>query len=129
MDMKHIFIKSGGRVTAIYSVAHSTYKGVAEWYFLGDILFEENPDGSCKGALQREIPPYAVCYDGTNEATKVEAKEELDTIMAALNRYLAEKGKWLRKTKHLKDGRAVVWEPKEKNCLVPIEALLEPITA
>jgi hypothetical protein len=62
MEPKHLMLKAGGRVMKIHGVAHSCYKGVADWYFLADLLFDDSPDRST-GALNRELPPYAVCYD------------------------------------------------------------------
>lgn len=116
MQTKHLRLKSGGRVTAIHAVAHSTYKGVADWYFLGDLVFSENPDGSERGAISREIPAWSLCADHSNP----EAKAEIDFVMKELNDYLCARGKWLREGKHMKDGRVVHWVPTEKTGLVPL---------
>lgn len=121
MQTNHLLLKSGGRITAIHSVAHSTYKGVASWYFLGDVSWTaEQNNGRAATLLNHEIPPYAVCYDGTNEETKAAAKEEVDKIMAELNAYLLDKGEWLKEPEHKKDGRVVNWKPKHATGLAPL---------
>ena len=114
MQTKHLLLKSGGRITAIHAVAHSTYKGAASWYFIGDVAWtaEEN-NGKPAKLMDNEIPPYAVCSEG--EA----GKAEVDAIMKEMNEHLATKGKW-HKPKHLKDGRMVSWTPKEKTGLAPL---------
>ena len=112
MQTKHLRHKHGGRILAIHSVAQSTYKQIADWYFIGDIAFDDKPE---KQVVNREIPPYAVCYDHDNP----EAKAEGDSIFAAMNEHLATNGKW-HDPKHMKDGRMVSWTPKEKTGLSPL---------
>lgn len=114
MQTKHLWIKQGARITAVHAVAHSTYEGVADWYFMGDLEWpkEEGKAPTVQG--NREIPPYAVCY--LDDA----GKPECDTIMKALNDYLLEKGKWLREGKNMPDGRIVNWLPKQKAGLAPL---------
>lgn len=117
MQTKHLLLKSGGRITAIHSVAHSTYKGVASWYFMGDVSWtaEEN-NGRAATLLNHEIPPYAICYDSTHEA---EGKAEVEAIMKEMNEYLATKGKWLKKAKWV--GECLVsWMPKQLTGLAPL---------
>ena len=120
MNTNHLFSKDGARITAIHAVAHSTYKGVASWYFLGDLAWTaEQNRGRAATLLNHEIPPFAVCYDNTDDATKEAAKQEIDKIMAEMNEYLASKGKW-HEPKHRKDGRMVSWTPKQKTGLAPL---------
>ena len=116
MQTKHLLLKSGGRITAIHSVAHSTYQGVASWYFIGDVSWtaEEN-NGRAATLLNHEIAPYSICYDSEHEK---EGKAEVDAIMKEMNEYLLGKGKW-HKPKQVKDGRMVSWTPKEKMGLAP----------
>jgi hypothetical protein len=111
MQTNHLFIKHGARITAVHAVAHSTYKGVAEWYFLGDLEWPKEDGGSVQA--NKEIMPFAVCY--MDDA----GKPECDAIMKALNDYLLDKGKW-HKPKPMKDGRMVSWTPKEKTGLAPL---------
>ena len=112
MQTKHLRHKHGGRILAIHAVAHNTYKSVADWYFIGDIEFSDKP-GVVVG--NREIPPYAVCYDHENP----EAKAEGDAVFKELNEHLLSKGVW-HDPKHMKDGRVVNWTPKEKTGLSPL---------
>lgn len=117
MQTKHLLLKSGGRITAIHSVAHSTYKGVASWYFLGDVSWtaEEN-NGRAATLLNHEIPPHAICFDSDHEA---EGKAEVAAIMEQMNEYLATKGKWLKKAKWV--GECLVhWQPKQPTGLAPV---------
>jgi len=117
MQTNHLLLKGSGRITAVHGVAHSTYQGVASWYFLGDVAWsaEENNGREAK-LLNHEIPPYAICYDSANEAA---GKAEVDAIMKGMNEHLASKGKW-HKPKEMKDGRMVSWTPKEKTGLSPL---------
>lgn len=114
MQTKHLLLKSGGRITAIHGVAHSTYQGVASWYFLGDIEWtaEEN-NGRAATLKNHELPPYAICSDSP------EGKAEVDAIMKEMNEYLASKGKWLKKAKWVGE-RLVNWVAKQPTGLVPL---------
>lgn len=117
MQTKHLLLKSGGRITAIHGVAHSTYKGVASWYFLGDVEWtaEEN-NGRAATLKNHEIPPYSICYDSDHEA---DGKAEVNAIMKEMNEYLASKGKWLKKAKYVGE-RVVHWTAKQPTGLAPI---------
>lgn len=117
MQTNHLLLKGGGRITAIHAVAHSTYKGVAQWYFLGNIAWsaEEN-NGKPVERDGLEITPNRICYDSEHEE---QGKAEIASIMHELNEYLATKGKWLKKPKWV--GECLVnWVPKEKTGLVPL---------
>lgn len=110
MQTKHLLDKSGAKVTAIHSAHHSTYKGVASWYFMGDLEFVQG-----EGLENREIAPYMLCADHDNP----EAKAELERVLAVMNDHLLKHGEW-HKTRFTKDGRAVSWTPKEKEGSTPI---------
>lgn len=113
MDIQHLWHKLGARITHINAVAHSTYKGVADWYFLGNVEWPQEEGKPSKTQTNIEIPPYSVCY--LDDA----GKPECDVIMKAMNDYLVEKGRW-HDAKHMRDGRVVHWTPNEKTGLVPL---------
>lgn len=85
MKIQHLEHRHGGRITNIEAIAHDTYERRASWHFIGSV---EWSDGS-KSAIS-EISPVCLCRDPDDTA----ANEELDTLMSALNDYLARNGKW-----------------------------------
>lgn len=103
MEIKHLHHKHGGRITAIHSVGHSTYKGVAEWFYIGDVDW-----GDGKPSVGKPIMPWAVCHDmGDQEGSK-----EYGIVSDKLNEYLKKHGRW-HDTKWVRD-LAVRWTPKKK---------------
>ena len=104
METKHLLNKHGARITAIHAVAHDTYMGVADWFYICDLEWE---DGGT--TLGREVPPWAVCFDHD----KPEAHAEYSAASEKLNAYLLEQGNW-HDPIHKKDGRIVNWTPKLK---------------
>ena len=103
MELHHTMHKNGGRITAIHSVAHVTYKGVATWHFVGDVTWS---DGTASKGL--EIAPWALCYDSGHPG----ARNELNEVMGKMNNYLKDQGRW-HEPKHKKDGRVINWTPKQ----------------
>jgi hypothetical protein len=95
-----MFHKSGGEVVSIDAIAHETYKGVADWYFIGRVKWR---DGSESAAAR--IEPWALCHDDTEES-----QSTVREWIARLNRYLQAKGVW-HDMKHKRDGRAYSWTP------------------
>lgn len=104
MKTKHLMQKSGGRITAINAIGHSTYKGVADWFYRGDIEWQNGGKSA-----DTEIPPWAICVDHANP----EALAEYTKLSEALTIYLHHHGDW-HKEKHMKDGRIVSWTPHVK---------------
>lgn len=109
MKIEHLQHKHGGRITSITHVAHSTYKRVAEWHYVGSVEWRDG-----KTSQTVEIAPYAVCFDQGNAA----AHAEYDVISKKLNDYLLENGEW-HDTKYIGDF-AVSWTPKTKEGQVPL---------
>jgi hypothetical protein len=110
MQTKHLRLKCGARVTAIHSIAHETYKGVASWFFIGDLEFEKG-----KTLILEDIAPIQLCADLDNP----EAKAELDKALEAMNDHLLKHGRWLKKQKWVGE-RLVSWVPKRSEHQTPI---------
>lgn len=96
MSLQH---RNGGEIVAVTHVAHETYKGVANWFFVGHVRWR---DGSESKAAQ--IAPHAICCEDCD-------KEQLNGLMSKLNQYLNEAGSW-HEPKHKRDGRMYSWTPK-----------------
>ncbi len=105
MQVHHLEHKHGGRIVKVDAVEHATDRGVAYWFYRGDVEWRDG--GKSVGT---EIPPWAICYDHSIP----EAHAEYDTCSAALNGHLLEHGEWLERTKFTRDGRAVAWVAKSK---------------
>jgi len=90
--------RNGGTITALTHVAHGTYGGVASWFFIGNVEWQ---DGS--KSENREIYPNHICGE----------PEEVNPLMAKLNQYLEDAGTW-HDAKHKRDGRIYHWTPKAK---------------
>jgi hypothetical protein len=98
--------KSGGEILSISAVGHETYKGVADWFYLGAVKW---PSG--KVDAERQIYPWQLCFDHDDAG----ARAEFDAVSKALNDYLNDTGEWLEKPQHKRDGRIVHWKPKAPN--------------
>lgn len=90
--------RHGGTITAVTHVAHETHKGVASWFFIGSVKWD---DGTESQATQ--IDPHAVCGEPA----------ECGPLFEQLTTYLQDVGEW-HDMKHKRDGRAYSWTPKEK---------------
>jgi len=95
--------KHGGKITSISAIGHETYKRVASWHYVGRV---EWSDGTVSERIR--IPPYAVCFDHDDSASK----EQYARLAQQLDLYLQAEGEWLDKPKHMRDGRLVHWVPK-----------------
>ena len=95
--LKH---KHGGDISSITHVQHETYKGVADWEFLGTVRWN---DGSLQ--FEAHIPPFAICHDGSDEGIK-----EANKVFAVMSDYLNRAGEW-HKQKSKRDGRVYSWTP------------------
>lgn len=97
--LKH---RHGGTITKISSIGHDSYKGVAEWFFLGDVKWEDG-----KESKETRIAPFALGHDGT-----IEGQQECDALHGKLSDYLGRVGAW-HDMKHKRDGRCYSWTPKK----------------
>lgn len=113
MKMQYLLHKHGGRITAIHSIEHATYKGVASWFFRGDVEWVKSKGGGKSEAT--EIPPYAVCYDESIPKSKAECNKVFDL----LSEYLQTHGEW-HDQKEMRDGRMVSWTPKQKEAALAL---------
>jgi hypothetical protein len=93
--------KSGGTITSLKAIGHETYKGVADWFFVGDVEYK---DGGSNKDLR--IAPYSLCYESDDD------KPAIDAAMARLNKYLQTEGEW-HEPKHKRDGRVYSWTPRQ----------------
>lgn len=103
METAYLQHRSGGKIVRLTHVAHETYKGVASWHFIGDVVWDD-------GSVERrgvEIAPFAVCHNSTPDGI-----EQCNEAHAKLTDYLGRVGEW-HPMKHKKDGRAYSWTPKE----------------
>lgn len=108
--------RHGGRITALHSIAHETYKGVASWHFIGSV---EWSDGST--SADARISPNGLCTDGT-AASDAEANKALH----ALSGYLASMGEW-HDAKHHRNGMVSHWTPRAKTGVRAIEEFAEVV--
>jgi hypothetical protein len=92
--------KNGGTIT-VKGIGHDTYKGVAEWFYIGDVVWT---DGS-KGTGHR-ISPVHVCAGTDADMPAINA------LSAKLASYLKRKGTW-HDDMHKRDGRVYRWTPNE----------------
>jgi hypothetical protein len=102
--------KHGGTITAITGIAHETYKGVADWHFIGDIEWQDGTK-----SRGRPIPPYCLCYETP------EQKAEIERLMGLMNAYLETQGEW-HDQKSKRDGRVYSWTPKAPTGHAPAAA-------
>lgn len=99
--MANIGHASGGKIIALTAIAHSTYKGNAEWHFIGRCEWD---DGSHARRPEHEydIAPYSLRTPENGD------QADIDKAMAAMNDYLARNGRWTERGKwipHKKTGR------------------------
>ena len=111
MQTKHLQHRQGGRITAIHAIGHAMDRGVASWFYLGDV---EWSDGGRSAGL--EIAPFCVCLDQSDPA----AQAEYDAISTRLTDHLARAGVW-HDMKRTKDGRGYSWTPNVNGAMqIPI---------
>lgn len=102
--------RNGGTITALYSIGHATRDGVAEWFFVGDVTWQ---DGGTSKAI--EISPICVCCDNA----VAEQMKDYSFVNDRLSQYLGKYGKW-HDMKEAKDGRCYSWTPHAKTDYIPI---------
>jgi hypothetical protein len=101
--------RHNGVITAITGMGHSTYKGVAHWFFIGDIKWADGTESKA-----REISPTMLCHDDTDAD-----KQAVNTWLELLNEYLEENGMW-HEPKLKRDGRQYSWTPNKKENRQPV---------
>ena len=99
----------GGTITAVTHIGHQTQRGVADWFFVGDVNWQ---DGSQSTGIQ--IGPGDLCHCNENAA-----KQEVHRLLALLNNYLAASGNW-HDPVHKRDGRVVLWTPHQAHGRVEV---------
>jgi hypothetical protein len=97
-----------GTIKALKGIGHQTYKGVADWFFVADVTYD---DGGENRDLQ--VAPYALSYESEAD------KPELDAAMRKLNEYLDRNGEW-HDDKRKRDGRIYCWTPKSPKGMEPL---------
>jgi hypothetical protein len=102
MQIAHLQHRNGGRITAVHRIEHSSYKRVAEWFFVADIEWEDGGK-----TVEGPLPPWALCVVEDSP----EARAEYATLTAKLNDYLADVGEW--HDGRMVNGMLVHWTPKE----------------
>lgn len=102
MQPKHLQHRHGGTITALYAVGHETFKGVADWFYIGDVRWT---DGTT--SVRTRIAPFALCINGEDGD---DARDEINAASDALNAYLCYVGDW-HDAKHKRDGRVYHWTP------------------
>lgn len=101
MKINHLRHKHGGIIRNIHYIGHEIVKGVADWYFVGDVDWD---DGTKSNKLQ--IAPWAVC----RIEDTVDAVTECNAVFERMSEYLTKKGNW-HDTKKKRDGRIYNWTP------------------
>lgn len=90
MQTQYLEHKHGGRIVAFHSMGHSTYKGVASWFYVCDVDWN---DGTKSDKI--EVAPWALCFDHSN----AEARREYEAIVELLSNYLEQNGEWHQRPK------------------------------
>jgi hypothetical protein len=101
IDMANIAHKGGGKITGIVAIAHSTYKGRAEWHFVGTCEWLDGSHARSPGRLY-DIEPGALC------TPEDDSPADIDAAMNALSAYLNRNGNWNDRgvwVPHTKAGR------------------------
>src|SRR5688572_33191044 len=102
--MAKIYHRGGGEITRVEAIAHKTYEGVAEWFFIGDVAWRDGGHSLAIG-----IAPTSICYDG-DEPDAAEAQARINELLSKLNAYLEANGTW-HDDKRKRDGRVYRWTP------------------
>lgn len=114
MQIEHLTHRHGGRIVAIHSIGHVTERGVAWWFFRGDVQW---PD-SDKLHYDLEISPSCVCCDNAVDR----AMREYVMVQDALNHYLKISGRW--HDQKSKGDLVYSWTPKRKEGSRQIEDMV-----
>lgn len=117
MQTKYLRHRHGGRVIDISAIGHNTYKGVASWFFVGHVKWQDGTESP-----RCEIEPSALCCiaaDGEPGLIECEA------FHSGLNDYLREHGRWHDMKAH-RDGRHYSWTPHQPKNEQPVEAHVMP---
>lgn len=93
--------RHGGRIERVTHIAHATERGVATWFYVGDVLWH---DGSRSVGI--EIAPICLCHLPDDE----KGRALVNKLLGQLNAYLVGAGTW-HDDKHARDGRVYRWTP------------------
>lgn len=96
--------RHGGEILAVHAVGHDTDAGVADWFFIGDVKWN---DGTSSNATR--IAPFCLGHDSTPDGEAL-----CNEMHGALTQYLGEVGEW-HGQKRARDGRYYSWTPREKS--------------
>ncbi len=102
MDSSTLKHRHGGNITAVHAIGHDTHKGVAEWFFVGDVTWADGTESK-----RTRISP--ICL-GHNDSAEGIAR--CNGLHAELSEYLLQRGTW-HGLKHKRDGRCYSWTPTE----------------
>lgn len=106
---KHLMHRNGGRITEVSAIAHSTHKGVAYWFFIGNVDWR---DGS--KSIDAEISPSCLVRDEDDDI----GRREVDDLLRQMNAYLATVGEW--HDQKIKKGLAYSWTPHKPSGRVDV---------
>jgi hypothetical protein len=98
-----MFHRHGGSVTRVTKIGHATTRGVARWFFIGDVAWRDGGQSTA-----REIAPDMLLHDDTPGS-----REAVLELMARLHAYLAEHGTW-HEPKKVRGGFVTHWTPHKK---------------
>lgn len=93
MNIKHRY---GGNITRITGIGHKTREGVAHWFFIGDVDWDDGSKSRAIQDLRGALLP----------------DEMYDALYDAVEDYLNRNGMWHDK-KTTKDGHYYCWTPDE----------------
>src|ERR1700741_3296745 len=101
MKLSYLQHKHGGKIVEITAIAHSTYRRIAEWHFIGRC---EWADGSHQRDPNKtyDIAPWALCWDPENRDADAEGRH----VLNQLANYLHDEGEY----KFV--GSRELWVPK-----------------
>lgn len=101
MKTDHLEHTHGGRIVSLDEIRHSTHAGIADWYFVGHVVWADGTESTAAS-----IAPHNICTDQAHEPAATECR----AAFALLNRYLHDAGTW-HDAKHHRDGRTSFWTP------------------
>lgn len=101
---KDVHHRHGGEITAVYAIAHSTYKKSvpANWFFVCDVKWSDGTSSE-----RTEVPPNMLVSDTD------EGRAQISALCGRLDAYLRASGEWLDKPKSMRGGYLVHWVPTQ----------------
>lgn len=107
--LKH---RHGGDIVAVHAVGHETYKGVANWFFVGDVKWDDGSESK-----RTRISPICLGHDGSEAGIA-----RCNGLHAELSDYLVQRGTW-HDMKRARDGTHYSWTPTEQDGEQAVEAV------